>query len=48
VRPIWLQTPNRVPGDYDFAPYGRDFLDVTARDAATRAPLAIRRLGWQG
>ncbi|HEX2295842.1 MAG TPA: PDZ domain-containing protein [Actinomycetota bacterium] len=45
---IALETPTWVPGDYEFVPYGRDVFGVRAADAATGAPLRVRRSGWQG
>ncbi len=46
--PLTLATPTWVPGDYDFAPYGRDLFDVKATDRETGAPIPVRRRGWSG
>lgn len=46
--PLTLATPTWVPGDYDFAPYGRDVFDVRTVDLETDAPIAVRRHGWSG
>lgn len=43
---LTLATPTWVPGDYDFATYGRDIFDVKALDRETGAPLPVRRRGW--
>ena len=43
---LTLATPTWVPGDYDFATYGRDVFDVKALDRETGAPLPVRRRGW--
>lgn len=42
-----VASPTWVPGDYSFAPLGRDLFDVRASDAHG-APLPLRREGWQG
>ncbi|WAT13516.1 PDZ domain-containing protein [Xanthomonas fragariae] len=46
--PLTLATPTWVPGDYDFATYGRDVFDVKAVDHQTGAPIMVRRRGWSG
>lgn len=43
---LTLATPTWVPGDYDFATYGRDVFDVKAVDRETGAPIPVRRRGW--
>jgi predicted metalloprotease with PDZ domain len=43
-----LETPTWVPGDYKFAPFGRDVFGVRAVDNATGSSLPVRREGWQG
>jgi predicted metalloprotease with PDZ domain len=45
---IHLQLPTWVPGDYSFAPQGRDLFNLRARCGETGAELTIRRNGWQG
>ena len=39
---VRLESPTWVPGDYDFAPFGRDVFSVRA------AGQAVRRVAWQG
>lgn len=46
--PLRLAVPTWVPGAYAFMRYGRDFVDVTARDAVTGRALSVRREGLSG
>ncbi|MBO1419032.1 PDZ domain-containing protein [Streptomyces sp. FH025] len=43
-----VETPTWVPGDYTFAPYGRDIFEVKATDLDDGHDLTVRRDGWQG
>jgi len=43
---IPLQIPSWVPGDYEFAPFGRDIFDIAAYEINTNKPLAVSRVGW--
>lgn len=45
---VYVETPTWVPGDYEFATYGRDVFAIDARDQRTGEHLPVRRVGWQG
>jgi predicted metalloprotease with PDZ domain len=43
-----LATPTWVPGNYEFAPFGRDVFAVRAADAHSGVALRVHRAGWHG
>lgn len=43
---LTLAIPTWVPGDYAFESYGRDIFEVSARDLASGASLAVNRKGF--
>ena len=43
--PLLLSSPAWVPGDYEFLPFGRDLVELTAVDSATGASIPVRREG---